>query len=262
MRSTGKFQLLVRLGYLARGLVYVLLGYLALSSREAVKEGPRAVFSFVQDMPVGSLLLYLSALGLLGYALFRFASTFLDIEHHGTGKTGIAKRLGHLGSGVAHVVLAYTAFQFANGGGSGGGDTAQQAARTVLSVDFGSLALGLLGICLFGAALFQGKKAVTASFMKRVTADAPSAAKPIGQGGHAARAVVFAIIGWSLVDTAWLSPGAQIKTLGDAIASLADNGLVFTLVAVGLLMFGVFSLILSRYRIIPDLDSCGRPAFG
>ena len=54
----------------------------------------------------------------------------------------------------------------------------------------------------------------------------------------------------------------QIKTLGDAVASLAGQGIVFTLVPIGLLVFGLFSLILARYRIIPDLGENGRvPAY-
>ena len=50
----------------------------------------------------------------------------------------------------------------------------------------------------------------------------------------------------------------QIKTLGDAVASLAGEGIVFTLVAIGILAFGLFSLVLARYRIIPDLGAEGR----
>ena len=50
--------------------------------------------------------------------------------------------------------------------------------------------------------------------------------------------------------------------LAEAVASLADMGWAFTLVAAGLLLFGLFSLILARWRIIPDIDPSGRvPSF-
>ena len=76
-------------------------------------------------------------------------------------------------------------------------------------------------------------------------------------------AVVYTVIGWSLFQAGFMSGGAdQIKTLGDAVASLAGDGFVFTLTAIGLLLFGLFSLVLARYRIIPDLDSdAGVPKF-
>ena len=41
---------------------------------------------------------------------------------------------------------------------------------------------------------------------------------------------------------------------GEAVGSLADNGTLYTLVAAGLVVFGLFSLLLARYRIVPDLD--------
>ena len=44
-----------------------------------------------------------------------------------------------------------------------------------------------------------------------------------------------------------------MKTLGEAIASLADNGVIYTLVALGLLLFGAFSLAIARYRVVPDV---------
>jgi hypothetical protein len=67
--------------------------------------------------------------------------------------------------------------------------------------------------------------------------------------------VVYVVIGWSLVQAGFLSSGAsQVKTLGEAVASLAGTGWLFTVTAAGLLLFGLFSLILARYRIIPEID--------
>ena len=156
---------------------------------------------------------------------------------------------------VAHLILAWTAFQFAQGdkqSASGGG--AEEAAGSLLTFSFGSLLLGLIGLGFFAAAALQAKSAVTGSFMKRVAGNAPSFAKPLGHAGHAARAVVFAIIGWSLVRSAWFSSTAEVKTLGEAVSSLADDGTIYTLVAIGLLLFGLFSLAIARYRIVPDID--------
>ena len=39
-----------------------------------------------------------------------------------------------------------------------------------------------------------------------------------------------------------------------AIVTLRDKGVLYTLVAIGLLLFGVFSLIMARYRVIPDFE--------
>lgn len=260
--KSEKFRWLIRLGFAARGVVYALIGYLALSS-EGHSDGPSGSFSYLQKIPGGTVILYAAALGLLAYGLYRMCSPLFDIENYGSDKEGIVHRVGHAGSAFAHFVLAYTAFQFASGGGSSGGsDTAEQAAGTVLSVSFGGFVVGLLGVAFFLAGLAQAKKGLTASFMQRISEQAPDFVEWLGRAGFLARAVVFAIIGWSLVQSAWFSSSAQVKTLGEAISSLADNGSIYTLVAIGFLLFGIFSMFMARYRIIPDLGAHGiKPAF-
>jgi hypothetical protein len=137
----------------------------------------------------------------------------------------------------------------------GGGSGASGAAAGVLSVEFGGVVLGLLGIAFFLAALNQANKAITGKFMRRISPRAPDATRWLGGAGFAARGVVYVVIGWSLVQAGFLSSGAsQVKTLGEAVASLAGTGWLFTVTAAGLLLFGLFSLILARYRIIPELD--------
>ena len=260
--KSEKFRWLVRLGYAARGMVYVLIGYLALSA-PGDDTGPEGAFNYLQNVPLGAPLLYLAALGLLGYALYRFCSLLFDVENYGADSKGIVHRIGHAASGIAHLVLAYAAFQFAQGNqqaGSGAG--AEEAAGTVLSVSFGSLVVGLIGLGFIVAAMMQAKSAITRGFMRNLSSRAPHFVEYLGRAGLAARSVVFAIIGWALVRSAWFDSSAQVKTLGEAISSLAGNGTLYTLVAAGLLLFGLFGLLLSRYLIVPDLDRSDlRPTF-
>ena len=76
------------------------------------------------------------------------------------------------------------------------------------------------------------------------------------------RHVVFLLIGWSIVKSAWFEQSREVMGLGEAIMALSDNGPVYTLVAAGLILFGVFSLIVARYRIIPDVGhDLRRPRF-
>ena len=233
--KSEKFRWLVRLGFAARGLVYLLIGLLALTSGR--ESGPEGAFDLLQNAPFGAPILYLAALGLVGYALFR-----------------VAQRIGHGASGVAHLALAWTAFQFAQGDKSTASDpAAEQAAGTLLSFPLGSLMLGLIGLGFIAAAAFQAKSALSADFRREIASDAPAIVAPLGRIGYAARAVVFAVIGWSLVRSAWFGVSEEVKSLGEAIATLAASGVLYTLVAVGLLVFGLFSLLLARFRIVPDL---------
>lgn len=261
--KTEKFKTLVRVGYFSRAVLYIVLGYIALSSASEIREGTDGIFKAVEDLPAGEILLWVLVAGLLGYALFRLASPLFDIENNGSDTKGWGKRIGHAGSAIAHFALAWTAFQFATGSPSGGDKSATEAAGGLLSVDFGGVILGIIGIAFLIAAFAQAKKAWTGEFMNRIAASAPSATRTLGGIGYAARAVVFVVIGWSLIESGFLASGADnVKTLGSAVASLADTGWLFTLTAIGLLVFGIFSLILARYRIIPELDASGvKPTF-
>ena len=267
--KSEKFSWLVRVGYFSRAILYSVLGLIALTSADRIAEGTNGIFLAIEDYPAGNAILWLMVVGLTAYALFRFASTFFDIENNGSDAKGWGKRLGHAGSGIGHLALAFSAYKFASDnstGGSGGGESgggAQEAASGILSMDFGGIVLGLLGLAFFVTAIFQAKKGITGEFMHRIAVDAPDATRWIGGAGYLARGVVYAVIGWSLFKAGFLSAGSgQVKTLGDAVASLAGQGIVFTLVAIGLLLFGLFSLVLSRYRIIPELDSSkGIPKF-
>ncbi len=251
--ASENLRWLVRLGFAARGVVYLLIGYIALTATRS-DPGPEGAFGWLQDVPLGEPLLYVAALGLMGYALFRLGSLLFDVEHYGSDASGIAHRIGHGASSIGHFVLAWTAVQFARGQGSSSGGGAESAAASIISFPFGSLLLGLAGLGFIAAAAVQAKSAIKGDFMQRVAANAPAFVAPLGRAGHAARAVVFLVIGWSLVQSAWLASSAGVKTLGEAVSSLADQGPLYKLVATGLVLFGVFSLLLARYRIVPELD--------
>lgn len=261
--KSEKFNWLVRVGYFSRAVLYIALGLIALTSAGRVSEGTDGIFRAVEELPAGTALLWMLVVGLAAYALFRFASPVFDIENNGSDVMGWAKRIGHAGSAIAHVALAWTAYKFATGQTSSGGDGASQATAGILSIQFGDVVIGLLGSAFFIAALAQAKKGISGEFMQRISPAAPGATRWIGAAGYLTRAVVFVVIGWSLVETGFLASGpGNVKTLGDAVASLANTGWLFTATAIGLLLFGLFSLILARYRIIPSLDPSGRvPSF-
>ena len=262
--KSEKFRTLVRVGYFSRAILYSVLGLIALTSAGQIGKGTDGIFRAIENFPLGALILWLMVVGLFAYALFRFASFFFDIENQGSDKVGWGKRIGHAGSAIGHLALAYSAYKFATSPATAAsGDSAEKAAAGVLSMGLGGIVLGVLGIAFFLAAFNQAKKSFTGDFMNRIGAGAPSQTRLLGGIGYAARAVVFGIIGWSLFKAGFLAGGSeQVKTLGDAVASLAGSGTIFTFVAAGLLVFGLFSLILARYRIIPDMSSAGHiPAY-
>ena len=148
---------------------------------------------------------------------------------------------------------------FGNSGG-GEGEREKAAAGMVLDMPLGSALLGLLGAAFLAAAAHQAIKAWTTEFAKDLDPQAPAWAVPAGRAGLAARSVVFAVIGASLVRAGWFGAAGEVKGLGDALSSLTDNPPLYLLVAAGLFLFGVHSFVEARWRRMRDEDMIARLA--
>ncbi len=255
--KSEKVVWLARLGYATRGVVYVLLGCLALtaSGRDEAQDGVTGSLEYLGSIPGGTAILYVSALGLLGYALYKFIAATYDLESLGNDIKGIGQRVGYLASGLIHAGLSWTALQLAYGAKSEAEDRTHDLATSALTYDLGPVAIGVVGAALIVGAAFQAKQAFDASFMKHISSRAPDATCWIGRIGHATRGVVFLLMGWSLLRSAWFASSEEARSIGQVLLDLRDNRPAFTIAAAGIVMFGLFSLITARYRIIPDPEA-------
>jgi hypothetical protein len=254
--KSEKLVWLARLGYAVRGVVYVLLGYFVLSATSSqVQDGTGGALTFIRSVPGGTAILYVSALGLVGYAVYKLIAALYDTENLGGETKGIVQRIAYLISAVIYAALSWTAIQLATGAKSQADDHNQQLASTALTFDFGPVALGLAGLALIGGAVFQAKSAYDASFMRNIASDAPDATRWIGRIGLATRALVFLLMGWSLLRSGWFASSEEVRSLGQAILDMREMGALYTIVGAGIVLFGVFSLITARYRVIPDPEA-------
>jgi len=254
----ARVENIARAGFLARGIVYILLGYFAFTTRGIAEEGTGGVLAEIYDVPGGTILLGLIAIGLAGYGFFRLYDAIIGLEPQSAGWKGQAVRIGHGASGVAHFFLAATAAKLAMNSGQDAASQAsgsqQDAAATVLSLPFGSIFLAIVVAGFLFAALQQAKKAWSGKFMAKLDADAPAIVEPVGRVGYAARAIVFLLVGYMLVRASMFESAQEAGGVGEVFSQLSGFGILYMLVAVGLLMFGIFSLVMARYRRIRDED--------
>lgn len=247
---------LARFGYLARAAVYGLLGYLAITTSSLAHKGPEGDFELLRSVPGGRAVLLVLAAGLLAYGIYKVASAFLDTDSKGSEPKGLIERIGIAAGGAAYLAMCWASFQFAadlDRSASGGGG--EQAAATTMQLPLGGLILAFAGICFIAAGAVQLRSAVTKSFMRTLQSDAPPLSCAAGRIGLGARAIVFAIIGWSLISAAWRSDKEEVRDLGGALAVLNANDLLYLAVALGLVTFAVYSAIEARYRIVPRVDA-------
>lgn len=259
MDTIRRLETFARAGWCARGVVYCLLAYFALNGAGGSAASPQGVFKSIETMPGGGVLLIVLAAGLALYGAYRLYGALLDSEGKGNGAKGLGIRIGYAASGLAHFVLAWAATRLAAGDATGGdGAQEQAAAGMLLDVPLGGTLLGGVGLCFVAAAAHQAFKAWTTQFMQGVSPDAPAWVVPVGRAGLAARAVVFVVIGYSLVQAGWFGSADEVKGIGDALSALNDHPELYLLVAAGLFLFGVHSFVEARWRRIRDEDVISR----
>jgi hypothetical protein len=193
------------------------------------------------------------AVGFLAYGLWRMSEALLDTEANGDDAKGIAIRTGGFVSGLIHLGLALYAARLASGTGGGGAqDGAEQSAATALSLPGGQTVLIVAAALLLGTGLYQLVKAAKLGFLRHIDQRAAKEAwvRWSGRLGYAARGLVFIILAYFLWNAGREDSAEQAGGTGDALASLPPS--LQAIVASGLILFGLFSLIEARYRRIND----------
>ncbi|GAB2539344.1 DUF1206 domain-containing protein [Rufibacter soli] len=250
-----------KVGYIAKGIVYFLVGILTAMAALGLggeKASNSDAFSHVKQIPSGSLLLALLAIGLVGYSLWRFTQAIKDTEHKGAGAKGAGKRIAYAFSGLLYASLAYLAFKVltGNGGGSGGGSKEQTLVAELLEKPFGKWLAIAIGLMTIGNGIYQITKGVTASFMKNINGlprDKFDILKKAGQAGYISRGVVFGIIGFLFVRAAWLQKPKVAEGTEGAFSFLQTSpfgNVLLAVVAIGLMGYGIFMFVQAKYSDI------------
>ena len=255
---TRAFEWLSRAGFVARALVYGIIGVLAL--KLAIGYGGKltsqqGALHTVAKQPFGKVLLALVAIGLGGYSLWRLVRAAIGHGPEGSD-TGFA-RVAALGSGIAYAVICAVAIEILLGAGGGHGGTKKPTAG-VLGWPGGTWIVGIAGGVMIGVALYQGYRGITKKFLddSKVGEMSPTMKVWIGRlgtFGHLARMVVFGLIGVFLVKAAIDYNPNKAVGLDGALAKLAHHSygpFLLGIVAAGLVAFALYSLSDARYRKI------------
>lgn len=256
IRRIRRIETWARAGYAARGLVYLIIGALVLLTGRG--QSASGAVQLVWELPLGSVLLAGLALGLLGYGLFRLYEALMDLEGRGKGLRGRAARIGRALGGLAYWAVAALAIKTLVEGPSRGADTvaAREMGAQVVAASGGGWPLSLAGLVIIAIAAGQAWRAWACDFWWLVDGGTPRAVRHLGRVGFAARAVVIFLVGWFVL-RAGLG-GIPLRGASGAIDALRGHPLLLKLVGTGLLLFGIFSLAMAKYRRISDEDAIDR----
>jgi hypothetical protein len=261
-RSTTA-QRLVLFGWAAKGVVYLALAWLVLQlafGRAPQQASSRGALDWIAQTAPGVVAIVVLGVGLVAFALGRV----LEVTVLATPQIDTKDKVEAGVLAMLYVVLALSAFSILGiaGGrgasGGSGGQTQQQGTALLLGLPGGQVIVAAIGVAVIAFGAYSAYKGVKEKFLGtlRTGAMSPgvrSATKKIGTAAYVTRGIVFALIGWFLVQAALTYNPQEARGLDGALREVAEapwGPAVLTGIALGLLCYGAFCLLESRYRRI------------
>jgi Domain of Unknown Function (DUF1206) len=257
--SSRWLEWLARGGFVARGVIYLLIGSLAVQiglgagGKEADRTG---ALHAIARQPGGTAALWLLAAGFAGMALWRLA----EAAYGQAGPQGrkASKRVTSLARGVFYGFVCVGIVSFVSGSGAPAPGNSQSKDMTaqLMSHPGGRWLVLLIGLGVVGAGIGMVATGVRRKFVKqlRMVRMSPRTCKivgTLGTVGTTARGVVFGIVGIFLVVAAATFDPKQAQGLDGALRKIATTPLgpwLLVAVALGLVSFGTYSWCEARWR--------------
>jgi len=243
---------LARLGYAAKGVIYSLIGVLALVA--AFGPGGKTTnqagaINTIANQPLGKVLLVAIGVGLFGYALWRILQAAYNPEH----KKPI-KRIGYVVSALAYGGFGWAALA-ASAGDRAEGQSKENAA-TLLNLPFGQMLMMILAAIFLAVAVGQIVNGIKLNFerilkMDEMSSGQRSLAKWTGRLGLIARGILFSLVAWFMWRAATNDNPQAVGGIERALQTVAQapsGRILLPLLALGLICYGIFMFIEARFR--------------
>ncbi len=251
-----------RLGYAARGAVYLCVGALALMAVTEIAPrpaGPSEAVALWAEWPLGLFIVAGLATSLAAFSGWRFLQAVFDTDRHGATPRGWAIRAGQAVSGLVYGALAWSAMELLDGlediGEADESDSARTLTAEALSLPHGDWIVIAAGLALFGVGLGNLVQGLAQDFGKRL--ECPDAicrwAVPLARFGYVGRGLATFPLGLFLLRAGLEVRAAEARSWADALQAIESQpfgDIVLALIAGGLAAFGLFGLVEARYRRI------------
>jgi hypothetical protein len=248
-------HLLARAGLTARGVIYILIGVVALlvalgqSSREADQLG---ALQLLAGKSYGLVALWLLGIGFAAYALWRLSEAAFGVAL----EPGAGPRLKSLGRAVIYAFLSYLTFTVIAGTARNESQRQQDITATAMQHTGGRVLVGIVGLAVVIAGIVLIAEGVRKKFMKhletaRMSARTRRVVELLGTIGTIARGVVFALAGVGVIAAAITHKASESGGIDKALLTLRDQPFgefLMLAAALGLAVFGVYGLCEARWR--------------
>lgn len=248
---------MMRAGYSARGLVYLILGGLTMSAAfwGGNTEGTKGALQTLRDAPFGQVLLWLVAFGFICYGVWRFIAAYFDLENRGDEEKGVFQRLALVVTGLIHVGLGVGMATLTMGvGASSGSGGASDWTAKVLQMPGGKWIVGIAASAILGAGIHYVIKGWKKKYKRYIQNNAKTRKlEPLLRWGFVSYGIVLAMVGVFLGFAAINSDPSSAMGVGGAleyIHGLTGGRVLLGVIALGIIGFGVENFVEARYRIV------------
>lgn len=250
-----------RLGYGVKGIVYIVMGLLALAlsfGKSSKSPDTQGALVTIGQAPFGKISLLIVAIGLFGYTAWRLVSAATDAERKGDTPTGVGKRLGAAVRGLAYGALGVWTVRHLMSNEAERSDHADSFTDRVLDLPAGRWLVVGVGLGFLGYAVYQIYRALSEKFLDHLALagcepETQAGVCAVGKFGIIARGVVFGMIGVLFVTAGWTFDPDKAGGIRDSLYAIANQptgAILLKVVALGLIAFGVFQIATARYRIM------------
>jgi len=247
---------MARVGYAARGLVYIVIGWLSLLSAiggSGETTDSKGALQTIMASGPGLAIAAVLILGLLSYALWRLIQAVLDPDDHGVSAKGLAVRAGLLISGFTYFGLSAYTFSLWRGSASEGGGGAGAFSQWITGIIGGQIAAFALAAIIAGVAVAHFIKAWRRGYEKYLELDDDTKAKiaPVAMTGLVARGAIFLVVAILLFYRGTIAGDADQLGTEDALNFIRDlpgGGMLLILTALGLIAFALYSFAEAAWR--------------
>lgn len=255
-------ELAARIGYGARGFVYVSVGAIALLSalnRVGDAVGSRSAVAWLAEQPYGRAWLILLGLGLWAFVVWRVLQSVFDADREGTRPKALASRAGQALSGLFYGVLAASVFELLDEVqvNAAAEDVAenQEKAATLLSLPFGDHALLAVGLVILASGVGNIIRGARSDFAAALACSEKVCRRvvPIARAGYIARGVALLPLALFVILGGLRARASEVTSFGsglDALERQPGGSWVLAVTALGLIAFGLFAFVEARWRRI------------
>jgi hypothetical protein len=254
--NSGAMDKAARLGFLAKGLVYALIGLLALQVAfgDSERTDQKGALQTIADKPGGSVVLWLMVVGFAAYAVWRLSEAAWGRRDETDEKKRTAKRIGSAVNGLVYLFFGVLALKTVTGSSSS--SSSSDVTATVLGWPGGQVLVFVAGLVVIGIAVGLTARGLKTDFEKHLNTGQMSrttfgAVRRLGQVGYVCRGAVFALIGVLVCKAAIDHQPGKAQGFDVALKSLAGapgGQLLLVVAGLGLICFGTYCWAEARYR--------------